>query len=556
MTRLLIVDDEPLAVDSLYAVLQEKTTDIEIYKAYSGAEALDCLEKIKIDILLSDIRMPGMSGLELADKLKERWPRCKVIFLTGFKDFEYAQQAIRTGGYDYVLKTEGDDRIIGALMKAVADIRSEWRNIRLLEQARDNFHRALPLLKRDFFIEIISRKVSLASIARKFNDLEIPLHPDCEVMLGIGRIDRWPESIPSHDKPLLMYSMHNIADELFLPRTNIQFIALDETRFLWLFQPQNPVSPPPAALVKSVSRFVQGTSETFQSVCKELLKVSVSIVLDPKLHRLDQLEQPFQALNTVMSYGLGTGEEMLLLAENPVEANRYEEESARTKYEAVRINHNIYELLETHFEARQKVELLALLDHIDDWGRQQTGAKSPSYVLIEVFMRLSSLFLSWINRFGTDAELAQKLDIEKMLKLEKHHSWSEMIDFFKHLAAQLSDYSDREQAHRTDRIIREIQSFVIQNIHRDLPMTEIAEKFFMNPSYLSRLYKQRTGKGLLEFVNESKVQKAMELLRDPQMKIHEIATHVGLDSAGYFTRLFKKYTNMTPQQYRQLQSTM
>ncbi|MBW7462077.1 response regulator, partial [Paenibacillus sepulcri] len=120
MYNLLIVDDEPRIVSGLYEqFLDWKPEELNVYRAYSPLEALAILTGSKMDIVLTDIHMPGMSGIELQQKIHERWPRCKVIFLTGYSDFDYIQSAMRNGGMDYILKVEGDEPILAAVGRAI-----------------------------------------------------------------------------------------------------------------------------------------------------------------------------------------------------------------------------------------------------------------------------------------------------------------------------------------------------------------------------------------------------------------------------------------------------
>lgn len=107
MYRVLIIDNEPVIVNGIYNLfLDLDHVELGVLKAYSASEALALLAKHTVDIVFADIQMPGMNGLELQQAIMKSWPRCKVVFLTGYNEFSYVQTAMRNGGFDYVLKTE------------------------------------------------------------------------------------------------------------------------------------------------------------------------------------------------------------------------------------------------------------------------------------------------------------------------------------------------------------------------------------------------------------------------------------------------------------------
>ncbi|UJF31407.1 response regulator [Paenibacillus hexagrammi] len=102
MYRMLIVDDEEIITDGLFGVFSQLNLGLDVYKAYSGLEALDLMRSTRVDIVLSDIRMPGMDGLKLMQTIRSNWEHCKIIFLTGYNDFDYIYQAIQTPGVSYL----------------------------------------------------------------------------------------------------------------------------------------------------------------------------------------------------------------------------------------------------------------------------------------------------------------------------------------------------------------------------------------------------------------------------------------------------------------------
>lgn len=129
MYSILIVDDETIISEGLKEVIKESSLPFkEIRTASSAAEALKMFEKNPFDVLLMDISMPQMNGLELAGEMKKIWPYTEVIFLTGFQDFEYARAALRLHSFDYLLKPMPDEELLGRLEAVVAELDGRWKN--------------------------------------------------------------------------------------------------------------------------------------------------------------------------------------------------------------------------------------------------------------------------------------------------------------------------------------------------------------------------------------------------------------------------------------------
>ena len=120
MPVLLIVDDEMLIADGLHELLEQEFDErLQVLCCYSAAEALEIAHEFCIDLLLTDINMPDTSGLELHSRMIKLWPQCRVIYLTGYSDFEYARTALDQHAFAYVLKGEGDDCLVNTIERAL-----------------------------------------------------------------------------------------------------------------------------------------------------------------------------------------------------------------------------------------------------------------------------------------------------------------------------------------------------------------------------------------------------------------------------------------------------
>ena len=157
MYRILIVDDEPIIVDGLYNLFLYYTEpELEVHKAYSASQALSLLNELRIDIVLSDIKMPGMNGLEMLKEIQTRWPFCHVIFLSGYSEFEYIQSAMELGADSYVLKSQGDEAVLAAVQKSLSLLDREYTDSTWSIKLKEEFKNARPILRKDFLWKVLN----------------------------------------------------------------------------------------------------------------------------------------------------------------------------------------------------------------------------------------------------------------------------------------------------------------------------------------------------------------------------------------------------------------
>ena len=547
MLHLLIVDDEPMAVDFLVEVLQEvPDLELEITKAYSGKDALAKLGAAKADILLTDIRMHGMDGIELADQILLMWPRCKVIFLTGFNDFEYAQTAIRKGGIDYVLKTEGDTVIINALRKAIAGIEAEVNEDQILQKARQQYHLALPSLRRDYLLECLQgEEDSLLTRKRRFQELGIDLNPDLPVLLGLGRIDNWGKFAAPADRVLLFYSIFNISEEFFGQEMCMLVFQYDRTRVAWLVQPKEGQNQ------KAAAHAMADCAERIQSTCKTMLKTPLSIALSDDPVTWEHAGSRIEALKLMLTFQVGSGVEMLVSI--PQEGARAELKSRQLLNEAGRLRSTVHklDLLEAYMDNGDKAGFISLYNRFFQAEGPLFAGEAGKWFGLELFSHLSAFFLTYMNKRELIDEIEGEFQTEKLYNPDLHAGWLEMVGYFGSLGARIADRNGRMQRERAHDLIGKVHRYIDLYLHEELSLTKFAELVYLSPPYFSRIYKQITGQGLLEYINETRIRKAKLLLKTTDKKIHEIAAEVGLESAPYFTRLFRKKTGRTPQEYRE-----
>ncbi|MBM7565359.1 response regulator transcription factor [Paenibacillus sacheonensis] len=545
MYRLLITDDETIIVDGLFEMFSEYTEsmELELYRAYSGDEAIKRLHTTQIDILLTDIHMPGISGLEVLRQAKSIWAHCKVIMLTGYNEFKYIQEAVRSGSIEYVLKTEGDAKIVQAVEKACLALKEEWQLNELIVKAKDSMSLALPMLRKAFLMEWLEGARTAAEIREEqLAEMQIPLRQGQPVLLVTGKVDQWRTGMSLADKELLLFAIDNIAEEYLRARLHVVQVKYESDQWVWLLQSRDPADD------DSMERFVYGSLEMTQKQADQLLKLSVSFLIGSKETDWNKLPEAYYRMKWQISYGIGMGREMMLHEFGPspstIEQENDDEGPNRSQYFGPDLK-KLESYLESGSEEAFRQHMAAFLDKLPDWNERHT------FTVQEIFLALSSMFMTCMNRSGLTHSIGRRIDLGKCVELKSFADWKGVADYFLQIAAHYFLLRNQSEFSPYRDVIQTIETYVHAHIAEDLSLTRMAEIVYLNPYYLSRLYKKLSGITLTDYVIHVRMEKAKELLRGTNLKVNEIAQEIGFESPAYFTRFFKRVAKMTPIEYRE-----
>ncbi len=187
MTRMLIVDDEERIVNSLYGLMEERF-DMEIHRAYSAVSAMALVRRMRFDLMISDISMPQMSGLELLDEVRRLWPRCYVLLLTAYDRFDYAYRAIKYDRVDYLLKIESYDEICRVVREKLTLMAREQQEDEKLLRLGDDLTAISQSVQRYFLKRIILQGTPLPD-ERELDGIPFPMARDRPALLVLGSLD-------------------------------------------------------------------------------------------------------------------------------------------------------------------------------------------------------------------------------------------------------------------------------------------------------------------------------------------------------------------------------
>ncbi|MFC4808670.1 response regulator [Paenibacillus sp. GCM10023250] len=529
MLALLLVDDHKLLVDSMAETLPWPEIGIgAVYRAYSGTEALQVLERADVHILVTDIRMPGITGLELIEQARTMNPLLHCVLLTGYAQFEYAKRAIELQATDYLIKPVKDNKLLETIGQIVNRMKEKSAEETIARQA---LRRNLPLLRSELLLELLTGDVlSRRALAEKLDMYELPFDAGDRCRLLMLDPDPAFERYSAPDRALMDYSILNIAEE-----------TLNADCVVW------PAKSKRSLLVMLVKPR-EGSDETVHSgrLFRQLRKnVSDYLKCGLDVYASEELDFPGEL---IQAYRGGIAWLQMRTGNSPgASYSGGTGPGAERRAGALRvllIQPTLMQLAKENDWRGLRVKVKTLLAEAD---------KEEPYnrlFLNEAHIHLLSCFVTLAHDNGRVLEeLAgpQAADPSRpMRSVDRLREWAEAL--LNLLEQELGSRSERNDTHPA--VVRQVESYVRKHLDKDIALNALAEMVYLHPAYLSKIYKEKTGINLSDFILRTRMELALSLLSNPSNRIYEIAESVGYHSTQHFIQAFKKYYGATPKKYR------
>lgn len=538
--NLLIVDDEVEILSWLEELFTyEFELEISVYTARSATEALKLLNRIRFDVVLTDIRMPGMDGITLFEHIKENWPRCKTIFLTGYRNFEDIYRVIHHKDVQYILKSEDDNVILRAVKTVFDQIKIEIEQDRLQRKQEQQLKQAKYWMQREF-IEKICVGIVPEQVSEQFQELEILIQPEKPLLVYLLRIDaEW-----SPDRDLISAQKRFFWEEQLIQslksckpgKIRFHLHLMERRQFLLMAQPEDDDWERAA----SVS---YGMLECAQELFSQQSQVAFSAVVHQEPIYLAQLPIMVQCLRERMNRWIGGAhnairKEKNLLAKTEIQKSTVSETTGRV------------DQLLSLLELRKKKEYFELLGEYQEKLIRKKSLHDAQ--ALELYYSISVRLLSFINENHLNEELAFQIGIYKLTRAESHEDWGEAARYLSEVSEAIFGLMNKNEDSLTERTLNRVVSYIETHLADELSLTVLAEIGGFNASYLSRLFKQVKGEGISEFILRCRMDLAKQLLTESDEKIQEIAAKTGYLSAHSFTRVFRNELGISPTEYRAL----
>ncbi|HCS74162.1 MAG TPA: hypothetical protein DIW17_09835 [Clostridiales bacterium] len=321
MYRLLAVDDEPYIVDWICEIAEvELGIELEIYRAYSVQEALNWLNRARIDIMITDIKMPDESGISLVQKVTRNWPKCKIIMLTAYAEFDYAYAAVESNVIAYILKTEDDTRILEAIRKAVRELDKELKDLHLPSNTNDTLPNYLLPIQNDIAIRILKGVITQKEeIISQLESVGIHIDAEAPFILVMSKIDGIPEKANKIARYNYRYTIKKIIEHYFTQYFHCSQIEYSDVIMVSLLQPKKGQNDEgdlsKDTSLKADEYYITYTKETLELVlqsCKENTGLDLSFIVSNTLLEVTQLRNEYQHMKKILLYCMPDGKGVII----------------------------------------------------------------------------------------------------------------------------------------------------------------------------------------------------------------------------------------------------
>ncbi|MFD0715914.1 response regulator [Paenibacillus sp. GCM10027626] len=526
MFQVMIADDEHVIKNGLKNFIDWSELDCQIVnEASNGLEALEALKTKKIDIVITDIKMPALNGIELSEIIYKHYPKTKVILLTGFADFSFAQSAIQYGVIDFIIKTNPIDKVQDAIRKAknlIIQQREADSKIRKLEEEMIN---TLPEIKRSFLQDVLHRSIHSADVEYKAQSLGINLKHYFIVAFDLkAKLDTEPDNPDKQEH--IITSLINFLNQSFQDYSPILLIPSNEMVIMLVSFEEHDYS----LHIRDVNR-----------ICNELIQISDNF------------------MNTVVSIGVSNMHTSLLELHIAYEEAR--QALSEKFYTGLQISYYMPKdsspspVIELEF--KQRIQQMIHHVQMDDGSSAVNEMKEIIQQLratnrtIQQTKAIGNLVCSVCSNLLLNCDMLNNKMEYTLNKFDEIANCESIVSLSNLMIDMIESVTSIVNAKIHDNIsIEKVIKYIEANYSMDIDLQMLANHVHLNSSYLSRLFKKETGETITEALTRYRIEQAKLLLQKSEIKAYVVGMMVGISDSAYFSNVFKKYTGLSPKDYR------
>jgi YesN/AraC family two-component response regulator len=540
--KVLIVDDEYVIRIGLQSMIDWGRNGFQLIGlASNGVQAMDLVLEYRPDLVITDIKMPVMGGIELMKKLRELAAPPKFAVLSNHNEFELVRQAMQLGAEDYLLKLEIEpDELINMLRRVEEKLNLNKKNKSADIISGNKLSTDVNMMRKHFLRDYLN---NFYANQKDFNDvmafLNIELNAEyvyC-IMIKTGEIYRF-EDIPDDDLHMLNFSIINIAEEIaggafnsycFEGRTGEFFMLVASKRLLE---------------VPTSEKKLRQLGETISDMIQQYLNISSVISIGEGRAGYKGIKEAYQGAVRAMRCRF-FNKNIKVVLWNDVQADILKLD----EYSVYKNKDKLYRALDLH----STEELEGIFEAIRKDLAQLTLSKN---IICNIMLEIFSMIREYLERYQIESSKVMKRSYCTYKQLVCIDNLCEADQWINDVKEDLIHYLEEESKIAYSKLISKAKEHMERYFYEQISLKQVADEVNLNPSYFSTILKRYTGKSYSEHITMLRVEKAKILLAQSDHKVYEVGEKVGYHNIYYFNRLFKKVTGLTPGEYKKMQNTL
>ncbi len=531
MLKVMIVEDELPVRNMIIDIVDWSSYDMEIaFAAADGQEALQYLEGNDVDVIMTDIYMPFVDGMELVRRVRQVNSDCKVIFLTGYNDFEFAREAVELKASKYLLKPITKKELVEVLEEVKSEIQDQQLKAKDLHRLQADYEKNKLLLQNNLFLDLIRGYIPADRIEEVCMNVGLGFNASNYVLCVLEVIDR--DNIGQdqwfNDYSILHFALCNIVKEVLVEEPYTKVLMEGDGKIVILIEDDER-----RRIVNKAQRLMQRAIHTI----KRLYDFDISVGISEPASGLHHLKRSFDEAMTAISYRVLEGNNRVIVKSDMNRSNSEE------KKKSVKAVEPIIDGILVGDGDKTQTYISMLFDGIKFL---KLDLKETKNLLLLAVSQIYEAFNGLV-----DEDHKAYMDLEFIQDLYGLHDYDHLKEKVKMISLEMMDViGNLREKEKNDTIGKALSIMESSYSNPDFDLNGISEALSVSASYFSRLFKKITGKTFLEHLTEMRLGKAQELLKTTDLKVYEIAEKTGYEDAHYFSYNFRKNIGKTPLQYR------
>lgn len=525
MLNVLVIDDEKLVRQMVMRCIDWEALGLQIAgEASSARMGMEMVEELHPDMIFMDVRMPSMDGLTCSRLILKKHPQIKIVILSGHDEFEYASEAIHIGVFDYLLKPVNAEELRKAAVKARDAILEEWNHQEEFLRFKEELEKHASYIRdRQLSALVRSRTPGqyLESLSYFGVELKNPVFQTALIETGVGY-----QNAGEEEKLLMKMHVRKITEDYYGDDPSVFVI---DSGADWLILLNNSSEEAIYERGEELKRYLENNTEA-----------KVYIGVGKVYPEIGMLRESYQEAKDALKYRFVSDDEEMICFRDIYPFYDTEISLAMNDDEL----HELGNAIRLSDEQKAAESLEELLGHLKKTNGEWEQVMIFSVHILSVIMQaISELKLEGKSKMFNYASL-----IDGIFSL---NSYEEIREYMNRVVQESCRAVGTEISDKQKDLVHKVRDYMEENYaQEDLSLNSLAARFYVNPSYLSRVFKEKTGSTFSSMLFEIRMREAEKLVVRTDLKAYEIAEQVGISDPHYFSACFKRYTGMSVSDYK------